>query len=126
MHIDDIQKLIDELGAAVIVGEDGPKMIAMSYDTYRAMMADKGNGLRRENHRGFVPAVTDHDKLAFPEQLAIRAEKSSGEDPYFAKASKGEPYFAKASKGEQELIEKLNQDIAILKEEIKKKELGEL
>ena len=106
MHLDEIQKLIEELGAAVIVGEDGPKMIAMSYETYQTMMKERGNGLYREVRSGFVPAVTDHDKLAFPEQLAIRAEKLPSED--------------------QELIEKLNQDIAILKEEIKKKELGEL
>lgn len=106
MRLDEIQKLIEELGAAVIVGEDGPKMIAVSYETYQVMMGSKGNGLRRQTSREFVPAITDHDKLTFPEQLAIRAEKSSGED--------------------QELIEKLNQDIAILKEEIKKKELGEL
>lgn len=97
MDLNEIQKLIEELGAAVIVGEDGPKMIAMSYETYKNMTA--------RNHH-FVPAITDHDRLTFPEQLAIRAEKSATAD--------------------QELIEKLNQDIAILKEEIKKKELGEL
>ena len=106
MDINEIQKLIEELGAAVIVGEDGPKMIAMSYDTYKNMTAGRGNGINKESHDHFVPAITDHDRLTFPEQLAIRADKSSQED--------------------QELIEKLNQDIAILKEEIKKKELGEL
>lgn len=96
MDINEIQKLIEELGAAVIVGEEGPKMIAMSYETYKNMTA---------RHHHFVPAITDHDKSAYPEQLAIRAERNTGE---------------------QEMIEKLNQDIAILKEEIKKKELGEL
>ncbi len=106
MDINEIQKLIEELGAAVIVGEEGIKMIAMSYDTYQATMSNRGNGLSRESNHTFVPAVTDYDKLAFTEQLAIRAQKTSGED--------------------QELIERLNQDIAVLKEEIKKKELGEL
>ncbi|MDP3763204.1 MAG: hypothetical protein Q8Q92_00900 [bacterium] len=110
MDINEIQKLIEDLGAAVIVGEDGPKMIAMSYQTYKDMtMARQHN---------FVPAITDHDRLTFPEQLAIRAERF------------GEPPFARMGSelraGEQELIEKLNQDIALLKEEIKKKELGEL
>ena len=99
MNLDEVQKLIEELGAAVIVGEDGPKMIAMSYETYQSKIM---NG---RNHH-FVPAITDHDRLTFPEQLAIRAEKFG--------------------QGEQELIEKLNQDIALLKEEIKKKELGEI
>ena len=106
MDLKEIEKLVEELGAAIIIGEDGPKMIAMSYDTYRTMADGRGNGFNRQDFHGFVPAVTDHDKLTFPEQLAIRAEK--------------------AASGEQELIEKLNQDIAILKEEIKKKELGEL
>ena len=106
MDLKEIENLVEELGVAVIVGEDGPKMIAMSYDAYLAIVIGRGNGLHREVRGGFVPAVTDHDKLSFPEQLAIRAEKAAG--------------------GEQELIEKLNQDIAILKDEIKKKELGEL
>ncbi|OGN12020.1 MAG: hypothetical protein A3C71_00675 [Candidatus Yanofskybacteria bacterium RIFCSPHIGHO2_02_FULL_43_15c] len=106
MDLNEIQKLIEELGAAVIVGEEGPKMIAMSYDTYKNMAVGRGNGVSRENRSHFVPAITDHDRLTFPEQLAIRAEKSGN--------------------GEQELVEKLNQDIAILKEEIKKKELGEM
>jgi len=95
MDINEIQKLVEELGAAVIVGEDGIKMIAMSHDTYRSMTTSR--------HHNFVPAITDHDRLTFPEQLAIRAERSD----------------------EQEIVEKLNQDIALLKEEIKKKELGE-
>ena len=102
MDINEVQKLIEELGAAVIVGEDGPKMIAMSYETYKIMMGGKGNGFKKESYDHFVPAITDHDKLTFPEQLAIRAERSVNND--------------------QELIEKLNQDIAILKEEIKTKE----
>lgn len=106
MHINEIQKLVEELGAAVIVGEDGIKMIAMSYETYRTAVSGRRNGLNHGGNGEFVPAVTDHDILSFPEQLAIRAERHGH--------------------GEQELIEKLNQDIAILKEEIKKKELGEL
>ncbi len=102
MDINEIQKLIDELGAAVIVGEEGIKMVAVSYETYQTMM--RGNGLKRGGHEHFVPAITDHDRLTFPEQLAIRAERSGT--------------------NEQEAIEKLNQDITLLKEEIKKKELG--
>lgn len=120
MNLNEIQKLIEELGAAVIVGEDGPKTIAMSYDTYRTMMGGKGNGRRMETSREFVPAITDHDKLTFPEQLAIRAEKTGRGELSFARTE------SELRTGEQELIEKLNQDIAILKEEIKKKELGEL
>ena len=106
MNIKEIQKLVEEFGAAVIVGEEGPKIIAISYETYRGLVDSKGNGLSHERSGEFVPAITEEDRLTFPEQIANRAEKLTA--------------------AEQELIEKLNQDIAVLKEEIKKKELGEI
>lgn len=107
MDINEIQKLIEELGAAVIVGEDGPKMIAMSYETYRAAVSGRRNGRPdAEVAHGLWHSV--------PEVIEEKRDFVS------TKGSFG------TGTGDQELIEKLNQDIAILKEEIKKKELGEL
>ena len=110
MHIDEIQKLVEELGAAVIVGEDGPKMIAMSYDTYKNMTS------RRDHH--FVPAITDRPGAEIEHALWHPVTE--------VLENKMEEIKVRAHGDDQEVIEKLNQDIAILKEEIKKKELGEL
>ncbi|MDO8494980.1 MAG: hypothetical protein Q7S32_00440 [bacterium] len=97
MNLKDVKKLVKTLGHVVVVEEDGSGLVIISLDKYLSLV------------NGHEEAVTTAE---------VYTEES------------GEVVLPESIRGlnEQELmlIEKLNQDIAILKEEIKKKELEEL
>ncbi|MBI2677069.1 MAG: hypothetical protein HYX21_03960 [Candidatus Yanofskybacteria bacterium] len=93
MNLEEIKKVVNNLGGAVIFDKDGSRMVVLSYEKYLELFGQ------------------NQDERDDPEQkikLNLYAENF------------------KNGAADQEVIEKLNQDIAILKEEIRKKELQEI
>ncbi|HEY4484644.1 MAG TPA: hypothetical protein VI978_02895 [Candidatus Paceibacterota bacterium] len=91
MNLDEIKKIVKDLGSAIIFDQDGPKVVCLSYEKFSEMFGQNQN---RE-----------------PEQ---KIRLNLYENAY------------KNDTSDIEVIERLNQDIAILKEEIRKKELQEM
>jgi hypothetical protein len=97
MQFKDIKKIVKTLGHVVVVDEDGADLVVVSLDKYLSLI------------NGAEEAVATRAEYIEERDETVSLEGSSG-----------------FNEQELMLIEKLNQDIAILKEEIKKKELDEL
>lgn len=101
MQLKEIKQLVKSLGHAVLVEEDGSGLVVLSLPEYLELI-----GQQIDNEEG---EAAEHNGVALKNGLTWREVPASGMT-------------------EQDLltIEKLNQDIAMLKEEIKKRELEEL
>lgn len=100
MQLKEIKQLVKSLGHAVLVEEDGSGLVVLSLPEYLELIGQQTDE---------DIAIAEHNGVALKNGLTWREVPASGMT-------------------EQDLltIEKLNQDIAMLKEEIKKRELEEL
>ena len=102
MNLKDIKRVVKAMGHAILIEEDGSGLVVLPLEEYLQLAG-----------------------LEVGQEVAVRVKNgvsSEGGDGW-----RGAP-VASGNSNEQDLllIEKLNQDIAMLKEEIKKRELEEL
>lgn len=106
MLLKDIKKVVKTLGHAVLLEEDGSGLVVIPLDKY-LQLTEPGKG----------------------EEVAVRRAKEAGRNGYGEEEEENwRVTVSPRVNSEQDLllVEKLNQDIAMLKEEIKRRELEEL
>lgn len=95
MNLNEIKQILEKVGCVAIFGQDGSKMVVLSWGKYKELFDFDSNR----------------------EETAPRLN-------FLSESKNGLSFVSDPS--DQETIERLNLDIAILKEEIRKKELEEL
>lgn len=106
MPLKDIKRVVKALGHAVVIEEDGSGLVIVSLDKYLQLIG-QGHG----------------------EEVAVKRAEEAERNGYGGEPGGNWPVMSSSEVSEEQdllLIERLNQDIAVLKEEIKKRELEEL
>lgn len=110
MKIQDLKKLVSQVGSVVLMDDSGVSLVVLSYEQYQSLL-----GIERPSADRPAPEI---------EPSVEHAETDDGFQQT-GNVGTGTGNFGSGTT-DREAVERLNREISLLKEEIKQRELQEL
>ena len=114
MKIQDLKKLVSQVGSVVLVDDSGVGLVVLSYEQYQSLLGIE------------LPAPDIELAFGSPSHQNLVVEGSQGQVSKETRDGFQQPDNLGMGTAEREEVERLNREINLLKEEIKQRELQEL